>query len=122
MDVLLVEDEPLIREMLAEDLSDAGLDVTGASSAEAALGAAGRADRPPSVLVTDVDLGGGMDGLALAEEARRRWPGLGVVVMTGRPSNLGGRRHDPREICLVKPFGPPRLAAAVHELMSRSCR
>ena len=125
MDVLLVEDEALIREMLAEDLADAGLDVAEASSAEAALGAAtaaGEAGRRPSVLVTDVNLGGGMDGLALAAEARRRWPEMGVVVMTGQPANLNGRRPDPREVCLLKPFGPPRLAAAVHHLMGRSHR
>lgn len=122
MDVLLVEDELLIREMLAEDLSDAGLDVTEAPSAEAALGAAGKAGRPPRVLVTDVNLGGGMDGFALADEARRRWPGVGVVVMTGKPSNLNDRRPDPREVCLVKPFGPPRLAAIVNELLGRSRR
>jgi two-component system OmpR family response regulator len=72
--------------------------------------------------VTDINLGGGMDGIALVEEARRRWPGVGIVVMTGKPSNLGGRRPDPREVCLVKPFGPPRLAAAVHELMGQSRR
>jgi DNA-binding response OmpR family regulator len=125
MDVLLVEDEALIREMLAEDLADAGLDVAEASSAEAALGAAtaaGKAGRPPSVLVTDVNLGGGMDGLALSAEMRRRWPEVGVVVMTGRPANLDGRRPDPREVCLLKPFGPPRLAAAVHHLLGRSRR
>lgn len=122
MDVLLVEDEPLVREMLAEDLADAGLDVTEASSAEAALGAAGEAGRSPRVIVTDINLGSGMDGLALVAEARRRWPGVGVVVMTGKPANLDGRRPDPREVCLVKPFGPPRLAAAVQELMGWSGR
>lgn len=122
MDVLLVEDEPLVCETLAEDLAGSGLEVAEAPDAEAALGAAGQAPRPPCVLVTDVDLGGGMNGLALADEARRRWPEVGVVVMTGRPSNLGGRGRDPREICLLKPFGTPRLAAAVHELMGRSRR
>ncbi|GAA0588754.1 response regulator [Craurococcus roseus] len=122
MDVLLVEDEPLIRETLVEDLTGAGLDVTEAPDAETALGAAGEAPQPPYVLVTDVNLGGGMDGFALVEEVRRRWPGVGVVVITGKPSNLGGRRHDPREICLLKPFGTPRLAAAVHELMGWSRR
>lgn len=123
MDVLLVEDEALIREMLAEDLADAGLSVTEAANAEVALAAftacpeeAGQ----PSVLVTDVNLGQGMSGLDLVMEARRRWPGLGVVVMTGNPANLGGRCPDPREVCLLKPFGPPRLAAAVHELMGRA--
>ncbi len=125
MDVLLVEDEPLIREMLAEDMSEAGLDVTEAPSAEAALGAvsaAGSAGLPPRILVTDVNLGAGMDGLALVAEARRRWPGVGVVVMTGKPANLGGRPSDPGEVCLHKPFGPSRLTAAVHELMGRSRR
>ena len=122
MDVLLVEDEPLIRETLVEDLSDAGLDVMEAPDAETALGAAGQAPRPPCVLITDVNLGAGMNGLALVAEVRRRWPEVGVIVITGRSSNLGGRGRDPREICLLKPFGTPRLAAAVHELMSRSRR
>jgi hypothetical protein len=61
-----------------------------------------------------------MDGLALAAEVRRRWPEVGVVVMTGNPANLGGRRPDPREVCLFKPFGPPVLTTAVHGLMDRS--
>ena len=122
MDVLLVDDERLVRGMLAEDLLDTGLDVTEAPNAEAALNAVGQADRPPRVLVTDINLGEGMDGIALAEEARRRWPGLGVVVMPGKPSNLGERRPDPREVCLLKPFGSPRLVAPVHGLLGRSCR
>jgi DNA-binding response OmpR family regulator len=63
-----------------------------------------------------------MDGLALAAEARRRWPDLGVVVITGRPANLDGRRPGPREVHLHKPFGPSRLSAAVHGLMVRSRR
>jgi DNA-binding response OmpR family regulator len=125
MDVLLVEDDASIRAMLAEDLADTGLRVSEAPSAEAALdvaGAAGGARHPPWVLVTDVALGPGMDGLALAAEVRRRWPEVGVVVMTGNPAKLGERRPDSREICLAKPFGPPRLAAAVHGLMGRSRR
>ena len=96
-----------------------------ASSAEVAVGAAaaaGEAGRAPKVLVTDVDLGAGMDGLALVAEARRRWPDLGVVVMTGKPANLDGRRPDPREVCLHKPFSPPRLAAEVRGLLGRSRR
>ncbi len=123
MDVLLVDDETLVRETLAEDLADAGLDVADAPDAEAALGAAtGAPGGPPRVLVTDVNLGGGMDGLALAAEVRRRWPEVGVVVMTGKPVNLNGRRPDPREVCLLKPFGPPRLAAAVRHLLGPSRR
>jgi DNA-binding response OmpR family regulator len=122
MDVLLVEDEAMIRQMLVEDLTDAGLDVCEACNAESALRAVGEADAPPCVIVTDVELGSGMNGLAFVAEARRRWPGVGVVVMTGRPSNLSERKSDAREVCLLKPFGPPRLAAAIQSLMRRSGR
>ena len=125
MDVLLVEDEAPLRETLAEGLAEAGLDVAEAPSAEIALwvaAAVALAGRPPRVLVTDVNLGRGMDGLALAAEVRRRWPAVGVVVMTGLAVNLDGRRPDPHEVCLLKPFGTIRLAAAVQGLMVRSWR
>ena len=123
MDVLLVEDETLVRETLAEDLAGAGLDVAEAPSAEAALArTATEAGQPPSVIVTDVDLGAGMDGLTFVAEARRRWPEVGVVVMTGNPANLNARRPDPREVCLRKPFAPRRLAAAVRALMAARSR
>jgi hypothetical protein len=58
----------------------------------------------------------------MAAEVRHRWPEVGAVVMTGKPAKLDDRHPDPREVCLRKPFGPPRLAAAVHELMGRSHR
>jgi CheY-like chemotaxis protein len=90
MDVLVVDDEPLVREIVAESLYDDGLRVTEAASAEQALEIAG--DRgAPDVLVTDVNLGQGMDGLQLAEEVRRRWPSAGVVIMTGNPAYVGDR-------------------------------
>ena len=123
MDVLLVEDEALVRETLAEDLSDAGLAVAEAPTAETALDtvtAAGGSVQPPSVIVTDVNLGHGMDGLAFVAEARRRWPEVGIVVMTGNPANLNERHPDPREVCLLKPFAARRLAAAVRRVMARS--
>ena len=125
MDVLLVEDEPLVRELLAEDMADAGLDVAEAPSAEIALrvaDATAQAGQPPRILVTDVDLGAGMNGLALAREVRRRWPGVGVVYVTGRPSNLDGHALGARERFLPKPFALPRLTVAVHDLMGRSRR
>lgn len=124
MEVLLVEDEAPLRETLAEGLAEAGLDVAEAPSAEVALwvAAAALAGRPPRVLVADVNLGRGMDGLALAAEARRRWPVVGVVVMTGMRANLEGRCPGPREVCPPKPFGALRLASAVVGLMRRSGR
>lgn len=84
VDVLLVEDEPLVRAAVAESLRDADLDLAKAASAEEALAAAADGSGgPPSVVVADLHLGPGMDGLALGAEALRRWPGVGVVHATG---------------------------------------
>jgi DNA-binding response OmpR family regulator len=58
-----------------------------------------------------------MDGLALAAEARRRWPEVGVVYATGHPDHLGGRVLGPRERYVVKPFAPAALVGAVRRLM-----
>jgi CheY-like chemotaxis protein len=136
MDVLLVEDEPLVREAVAEALDEAGLEVARADSAEAALAALGVApnghptaeaapDHPPpdaalpAVLVTDVNLGpaSALDGFALAAALRRRWPGIGVVVITGRMANLARCAElAPPERHFLKPFAPEALVQAVREL------
>ena len=118
MDVLLVEDEPLVREMLSEDLLDAGLAATCVESAEAGLSAAER-DGPPVVLVTDVNLGPGMNGLQLVVEARRRWPQLAVVLMSGDERNFAHPFTRQFNSCFLKPFNPPKLVSAVNTLMGR---
>lgn len=121
MDVLVVEDEPLVREVVADGLQDEGLEVVEAPTAEEAL-ALVENDGRPQVVVTDVNLGPGMDGLTLAEEAHRRWPGTGVVIMTGNPANVLGRPSNPCERILLKPFMPVALSRCVRELMGGSCR
>jgi len=120
MNVLLVEDEPLVRELLHEDLADAGLAVHPVDCAEAGLAALETDSGTLAVLVTDVNLGPGMDGVALVAEAQRRWPHIGVVVMTGEESNLGRLPEPLRHSCLIKPFNPPRLVAAVNALVASS--
>ncbi|MGG5818742.1 response regulator [Falsiroseomonas sp. HW251] len=115
MDVLLVEDEALVREVLHEELAEAGLDVASVGSAEEGLDAVEQ-QGPPPVIVTDVNLGCGMDGVALAEEAHRRWPGVVVVVMmTGDDRNVARFRDGLCECCFLKPFNPQDLLAAVND-------
>ncbi len=121
MDVLVVEDDPLAREAAVTALRNAGFAVAEAASAEEALqlveGAASAvAGGPPAVVVTDLHLGPGMGGLALGAEARRRWPGVGVVYATGHPEALDGRLLGPRERYVVKPFAPGALVGAVRRL------
>ncbi|MGG5823486.1 response regulator [Falsiroseomonas sp. HW251] len=118
MHVLLVEDEPFTREMLRQDLLDTGLDVLPVGTAEEGLDSVDR-EVAPAVVVTDVNLGAGMDGVALAEEARRRWPDVVVLVMTGDERNLHRLPDDLRENCFIKPFEPERLVAAVRRCVWR---
>lgn len=87
--VLIVEDDPLVREHSAQNFHALGYTVSLAASAEEALVAL---DANPGIfmLFTDVVLGAGMNGLELALEARRRRPGLKVLYTSGYvPGEIG---------------------------------
>ncbi len=71
--VLLVEDEVLIRLMVAEELRSQGLQVLEASNADEAL-AILESSLPVDLLFTDVRMPGRMDGVALAKLAQARFP------------------------------------------------
>jgi CheY-like chemotaxis protein len=111
--VLVVEDEWLVRQLVCESLEAAGFDVTEMDDAETALAAMTIA---PAVLVTDLNLGPGMDGLALAAEARQRWPALPVVYVTGDYDRFRQRMLTEGERLVPKPFDPTTLVAAVLEM------
>lgn len=120
MDVLVVEDEPLVREAAARDLREAGFRVAEAATAEAALALAedaAAASGPPAVIVTGLHLGSGMGGLALGAEVLRRWPEVGMVYVTCHPDALDGRLLGPREHYIVKPVASETLLHAVRRLM-----
>jgi CheY-like chemotaxis protein len=115
VDVLLVEDDDLVRDCLAEALHDAGLDIEGSASGEAALMVLRRVTAP-KVLVTDINLGHGMDGLAFARAAREVHPGLPVVYISGRYAELRGLTG--RERFLPKPFTAPTLLRAIADVQT----
>jgi CheY-like chemotaxis protein len=81
--VLLVEDDPLIRWASAEALNQAGFGVIEAADAQAAF-AILQSRSDVSVLFTDVEMPGRMDGLELARRARELWPALRILVTSGR--------------------------------------
>ncbi|MBN9510787.1 MAG: PAS domain S-box protein [Alphaproteobacteria bacterium] len=82
LDVLLVEDDAVVLEAVQAALAEAGHRVAAAQDGDGALAllAAGVA---ADVLVCDVALPGGMGGIAVAREARRRRPGLRVLLVSG---------------------------------------
>ncbi|WP_165982826.1 response regulator [Dankookia rubra] len=120
MDVLVVEDEPLVREVVTHMLREAGFRIAEAATADAALAlaeGAAAANGPPPVVVTGLHLGSGPDGLALGREVLRRWPEVGMVYITCHPEALDGRLLGPREHYIVKPIAPETLLHAVRRLM-----
>jgi DNA-binding response OmpR family regulator len=115
MDVLLVDDEPLIRELLHDELEYAGLSVVPVGTAEAGISEI-EAEPRSAAVVTDVNLPG-MDGLEFAAEVARRWPALPVFVMTGDDRNLTRMPDHLRDKCFLKPFSPKALADAVTSVL-----
>ena len=120
--VLVVEDN---RDMLA--YSTAALNRLGyrTVTAEDATTALTALERSPevSILFTDVILPGGMDGLALAREARRRHPELKVLFTSGfaqsesRGGGQGGMALPPDTELLSKPFRVAELARHLDRLV-----
>ena len=112
MRVLLIEDDEQIRALLDEGLTEAGLEVTGLSYAEDALVILGSGE-PFDVLVTDIDLGGGLTGMDVATVARARHADVELIFITGRPVDREGRSPRPHEHMLIKPFRPSELGALI---------
>ncbi|TDH60642.1 response regulator [Dankookia rubra] len=114
MRVLLIEDDELVRSALSETLDGNGFEVDGLANAEDALILLG-AGQVPDVLVTDVNLGPGLDGFDLAELARARHPDVEVILISGTTPDLARRATGRHERFLQKPFEPEQLAAKIRE-------
>jgi len=102
--VLVVEDEPGVREYVIEALADLGYDVISADRPSAALDLL-EAHPEVAVLLTDVVMPE-MNGRVLAERAQRRRPSLRVVFMTGytRDAIVHNGTLDPGTHLVSKPF------------------
>jgi len=118
--VLMVEDETLISDWMAESLSQQGFAVQTATTAAEALEhlAADEVD----VLFTDINLPGEMDGAALAVRARQMRPCLPVVYTSGHMHMLSPEARVPGAMVVPKPYEPALvgrlLAAALHDAES----
>jgi CheY-like chemotaxis protein len=106
---LVVEDDPFQRAFVADLLKDEGLQVVECASAEAAELVLASTGNELRALVTDVNLAGDMSGVELAHFARRKFPDLNVVMVSGR-----GSPHIPPDTrFLMKPYLPDELLDAV---------
>jgi CheY-like chemotaxis protein len=111
--VLVVEDDALLRILAVEVVEEAGFTAIEARDAdEAVVLLESRTDI--TLLFTDINMPGSMDGLKLAHAVRDRWPPIKILVVSGKqqlqPSDL------PSNSCFVEK--PYQASALVEELRS----
>lgn len=118
--ILLVEDEPTLRELFAEQLADLGYQVIAVENGGAALNIL-HSNRRIDLLLTDVGLPGGLNGRQVADAGRTTRPDLKVLFITGYAQSaavadsLLGRGMK----VLTKPFDIDTLAARVRKMIEQ---
>ena len=116
--VLIVEDDAVARDLLAEVLRRDGHEVRACDDADRALQLV--ADARPDLVLTDVRLGATTDGIALLRELKQLDPTIEVVVMTAfgsLPNAIDAVRHGAYDY-LSKPFD----MRTVREVTARALR
>lgn len=113
--VLIVEDEFLLRMDAVDMIAAAGFEVLEAGNADEAIEIL-EARRDITVVFTDIQMPGSIDGLKLARAVRGRWPPIKIVATSGHvhvsETDLpeGGR-------FLAKPYSPKQVTGVLWELM-----
>jgi CheY-like chemotaxis protein len=115
--LLLVEDEPMIQVMMRAILEDGGFTVVTASDGDEALAVIAETLQV-SGLITDIQLGDGPNGWAVARHARHFKAELPVVYMTGDSAADWAAEGVPKSIMLAKPFAPAQVVTAISALLN----
>ena len=116
--MLVVEDEPTVRMLVADTLADLGY-----QTIEAGDGASGlrvlESNARIDLLITDYGLPGGMNGKQMADRARQGRPGLKILFITGYAENaaISNGRLDPGMHVLSKPFALDKLAGRIKAII-----
>ena len=116
--ILVVEDEPLIRMILVEDLVDAGFDVREAMNGDEAFDMLKTLHPVLRVLVTDVHMPGQRDGLVLGTHVRHSLPHVPVIYTTGRPDALQAlARLDDNQFLIRKPYISATVVRKIQDVL-----
>ena len=116
--ILLVEDEPVLRELARVILQDYKYAVLEASNGVEALKVWKEHDGQIDLLLTDMVMPEGMTGRELADKLKALKPSLKVIYTSGYSEEVMGRDTGvPRTMFLQKPYPPPQLAQTVRECL-----
>jgi len=118
--LLLVEDEHLVQEMLEHVLTDAGFEVFLAVNGQQALAELEAGAARFKAVITDIRLGGGPDGWAVAHRARELVPTMPIVYMSGDSAHEWASKGVPNSVILAKPFAPAQIITAVATLLNEA--
>ena len=112
--VLIVEDEFLLRMHAVDMIQGAGFDVVEAANADQAIEVL-EARRDITVVFTDIQMPGSMDGLKLAQAVRGRWPPIKIVATSGHVNVTETDLPDGGRF-LPKPYSPDEIVHVLREL------
>ena len=113
--VLVVEDEALIRIDIVDYLEREGFEVYEAAHSAAAIKIL-ESNPSISVIFTDIDMPGSMDGLKLAAAVRDRWPPVKIVVTSGHKTAEVTDMPD-GSLFFSKPYRHDEIAATFRDLV-----
>ncbi len=114
--ILITDDQPVVREVLAAILARQGYEVLSAGHRAATLEALERG--PFDLVLLDVHLPGA-DGWTILAEVRERWPGLPVVMISDGWRRAAALEHG-ADGFIEKPYGTENVLAAVAEVLESS--
>lgn len=116
--VLVVDDEPLVRDIVQHVLLSAGFEVLIAANGSQALELSRRCEGHIDLLLTDVDMPG-ITGPELASALAREHPETRIMLMTG---GVGDEiPHRLRPDTLPKPFTPQALLQRIATVLGTGC-
>jgi two-component system, cell cycle sensor histidine kinase and response regulator CckA len=119
--ILLVEDEPVLRELVREVLAQYEYHVIEASSGIEALKAWDENDGQIDLLLTDMVMPEGMTGSEVAAQLRKRKPGLKVIFTSGYSAQVMGKDFGHGDVAFLgKPYLPPQLAQMVRQCLDNN--
>jgi CheY-like chemotaxis protein len=113
--VLVVEDEVLISNLVADVLSASGFVVHEVKTADEALRYLG-SGTDIDILFTDINLPGDMNGAELAARARELRPEMPIVYASGRYKLSDISPLVPRSLFMAKPYDPNDVCALLTRL------
>lgn len=114
--ILVVEDDTLIRMALVATLKGGGYTVAECNSGAAAMILIDESADLQG-LISDINLGDGPDGWAVAHHARQRYPALAVLYVSGESVANWTAEGVPNSLILQKPYAEAQLMTAIASLL-----